>query len=159
MQRDDNAKNDHHEQEELGEEEARESTKFARHEEDSQARSAGGPRLVKGEDAAVEGLDRRRGPGRRLSESLKAAEEGQLTSEQFLFVMAINSFKQANKVHYPAWTDVLEVIRLLGYRKTQESELKLRNAVDWTEEASAPTGVRPERWMAWGKIDKSRKAA
>lgn len=105
------------------------------------------------EELDVEGLDRRRGPGRRLSESLKSAEEGQLTPEQFLFVMAINSFKQANKVHYPAWTDVLEVIRLLGYRKTQSSELKIRNAVDWSEEANAPTGVRPERWVAWGKLD------
>ena len=126
------------------------SKKFARHGLDTEVGSA----APDGEDLLdVEGLDRRRGPGRRLSESLKSAEEGQLTTEQFLFVMAINSFKQANKVHYPAWTDVLEVIRLLGYRKTQSSELNIRNAVDWSEEANSPTGVRPERWVAWGKLN------
>ena len=140
----------------------RESQKFGRHEhrenhEGHENDAKRLPQLERSTEPVVDGLDRRRGPGRRLSESLKAAEEGQLTSEQFLFVMAVNSFKQANKVHYPAWTDVLEVIRLLGYRKTQASELKLRNAMDWTEEANSPTGVRPERWMAWGKIDSTRK--
>ena len=129
------------------------SKKFARQNLDTPVGS-GAP--TSDDELDVEGLDRRRGPGRRLSESLKSAEEGQLTTEQFLFVMAINSFKQANKVHYPAWTDVLEVIRLLGYRKTQSSELKIRNAVDWSEDSTAPTGVRPDRWVAWGKLD-SRK--
>jgi hypothetical protein len=99
---------------------------------------------------------RRRGPGRRLSESLKSAEEGQLNSEQFLFVMAMNSFKQANRVHYPAWSDVLEVIRLLGYRKTMPSELTLRSAADWTEASDTGSGVRTERWKTWGKSDKRR---
>ena len=68
------------------------------------------------EDAeeAVTGLARRRGPGRRRSDFLKSAEEGQLNREQFLFLMAIEEFKRANGRTFPSWTDVLEVIRLLG---------------------------------------------
>lgn len=104
-----------------------------------------------------ESLGRRRGAGRRLSEFLKSAEDGQLTKEQFLFVMAIDAFKKSNRAPYPAWTDVLEVIRLLGYRKTMPSEVEVRSAEDWTENGSNSSGVRPERWQAWGKIDKERK--
>jgi hypothetical protein len=91
------------------------------------------------------GLERRRGAGRRLSDSLKAAEEGELTQEQFLFLMAIDRFKKANDVWYPSWTDVLEVLRLLGYRKTMPSELNLPNAEDWREAPNAPANVRTER--------------
>src|ERR1051325_8754493 len=77
------------------------------------------------------GLERRRGAGRRLSDFSKAAEEGEMTTEQYLFLMAIDAFKKANSKTYPSWTDVLEVIRLLGYRKTMPSEVKLANADDW----------------------------
>lgn len=87
-------------------------------------------------------LDRRRGPGRRLSDYSKAAEEGELTKEQFLFVAAIDAFKRANHKTFPAWTDVLEVIRLLGYRKTQPMELNLPNTEDWSEAPDALSGVR-----------------
>jgi hypothetical protein len=88
------------------------------------------------------GLERRRGPGRRLTDFLKAAEEGEMNQEQFMFLMAIDAFKRSNNVMYPTWTDVLEVVRLLGYRKTMPSELKLGNAEDWTEPANSPTKVR-----------------
>ncbi len=88
------------------------------------------------------GLERRRGPGRRRSDFTKAAEEGEMTREQFLFVMAIDAFKRANNVAFPTWTDVLEVLRLLGYRKTLPSSLNLPNAEDWVERPDAPAGVR-----------------
>lgn len=91
------------------------------------------------------GLDRRRGPGRRLSDFTRAAEEGQMTQEQFLFLMAIDAFKKANAKQFPSWTDVLEVIRLLGYRKTMPMELTLRAAEDWREAPDAPSNVRTER--------------
>ncbi len=93
-------------------------------------------------DGGQTGLERRRGPGRRRSDFTKAAEEGEMTKEQFLFVMAIESFKRANEKTFPTWTDVLEVVRLLGYRKTMPMELKLRNAEDWQESHDAPSGVR-----------------
>lgn len=92
------------------------------------------------------GLERRRGAGRRLSDFGRAAEEGELTSEQYLFVRAIDAFKRANDKTFPTWTDVLEVVRLLGYRKTKRSELNLRGVEDWTEKGDAAAAVRPDGW-------------
>jgi len=73
------------------------------------------------------GLERRRGPGRRLSDDRRAAEEGEMTPHQFEFVMAIETYKKVNKRMYPTWTEVLEVIQQLGYRKVAEREIKLEN--------------------------------
>ena len=65
-----------------------------------------------------------------------------MTGEQFMFVQAIDAFKRANGKSFPTWTDVLEVIRRLGYRKTMPSELQLGSKVeDWTERANSPTGL------------------
>ncbi len=94
----------------------------------------------------VTGAERARGPGRRLSEFTKSAEEGEMTTEQFLFLMAIDAFKKSNDRMFPTWTDVLEVVRLLGYRKTMPSELNLANADDWRERPDTPSNVRPQRW-------------
>ncbi|QYK47091.1 MAG: hypothetical protein KF838_09885 [Phycisphaeraceae bacterium] len=102
------------------------------------------------------GLERRRGPGRRLSDFTRSAEEGELTSEQFLFVMAIEAFKRSNDRMFPTWCDVLEVVRLLGYRKTMPSELNLRNAEDWRESPLTPSNVRAPRWNENGKVDAER---
>jgi hypothetical protein len=99
---------------------------------------------------APSGLERRRGAGRRLSDFTKAAEQGEMTQEQFMFLMAIEGFKKANAKMFPSWTDVLEVIRLLGYRKTMKSEIVLANADDWREPADAPAKVRPDRWAERG---------
>jgi hypothetical protein len=92
------------------------------------------------------GLERRRGVGRRLSDFTRSAEEGELTKEQFLFLMAIETFKKSNDKAFPTWTDVLEVVRLLGYRKTMPMEMTLRNAEDWREAHNAPSNVRAARW-------------
>jgi hypothetical protein len=87
-------------------------------------------------------LDRRRGPGRRRTDFLRAAEEGEMNQEQFMFLVAINAFKESNGRTFPTWTDVLEVIRKLGYRKTLPSELNLHNKVeDWTEPQDSDSGV------------------
>ncbi|MBM4007678.1 MAG: hypothetical protein FJ292_09010 [Planctomycetes bacterium] len=87
-------------------------------------------------------LERRRGPGRRLTDFVKSAEEGEMNKEQFLFLLAIEAFKRVNHKTFPTWTDVLEIIRKLGYRKTMRSELQLgARANDWTEKADAPAGV------------------
>ncbi len=87
-------------------------------------------------------LERRRGPGRRRTDFMRAAEEGEMTQEQFMFVMAIDSFKRVNGLTFPTWTEVLEVIRKLGYRKIMSSELNLGSRVeDWTERPDAPSGV------------------
>jgi hypothetical protein len=90
-------------------------------------------------------LERRRGPGRRRTDFMKSAEEGEMSQEQFMFIMAIDAFKRVNGKTFPTWTDVLEVIRKLGYRKTMPTELNLgRRVEDWTERADAPCGVFKE---------------
>jgi hypothetical protein len=68
------------------------------------------------------GLDRRRGPGRRRSDERKSAEEGEMSDEQFEFVMAIDEYKRKNARPFPSWTEVLEVIKALGYRKVAEPQ-------------------------------------
>ena len=68
------------------------------------------------------GLDRRRGPGRRRSEERRSAEEGEMTDEQFDFIMAINEYKRANKRPFPSWTEVLDIMRALGYRKVADPQ-------------------------------------
>lgn len=103
------------------------------------------------------GLERRRGAGRRLSDFTKGAEEGELSEEQFLFLMAVEEFKRANGKTFPSWTDVLEVVRLLGYRKTMPSEVHLTNAADWREPPNAPANVRPQRWAE--RFQDGQKAA
>jgi len=89
------------------------------------------------------GLERRRGPGRRRSDFMKAAEEGEMTHEQFLFIKAIDAYKRVNDKPFPTWTEVLEVIRKLGYRKTAGSELQLDAVDDWSEPADAPAFPPP----------------
>ena len=68
------------------------------------------------------GLDRRRGPGRRRSDERRSAEEGQMSDEQFEFLMAIDEYKRRNTRPFPTWTEVLEVIKALGYRKVAEPQ-------------------------------------
>lgn len=68
------------------------------------------------------GLDRQRGPGRRRSDERKSAEEGQMSDEQFEFLMAVDEYKRTNARPFPTWTEVLEVIKALGYRKVTEPQ-------------------------------------
>ncbi len=68
-----------------------------------------------------------------------------MTKEQFLFLMAVEQFKKSNALTFPTWTDVLEIVRLLGYRKTMPMEVKLTSAEDWREPFDAPSNVRTSR--------------
>jgi hypothetical protein len=89
----------------------------------------GGPerRVAAGDRRGETGLERRRGPGRRRSDDRKAAEEGEMTNEQFEFCMAIETYKKVNKKMFPTWTEVLEVITQLGYRKVLSRNIHLEN--------------------------------
>ncbi|MCC6421853.1 MAG: hypothetical protein IT447_00060 [Phycisphaerales bacterium] len=73
------------------------------------------------------GLERGRGPGHRLPEERRSAEEGEMNIAQFEFIMAIEAYKKANKRMYPTWTEILEVIHQLGYRKVEPRQVKLDN--------------------------------
>lgn len=92
--------------------------------------------------ASPTNLERRRGPGRRLTDFVKSAEEGEMSREQYTFLLAIDAFKRVNHKTFPSWTDVLEVVRKLGYRKTMPSELNLGGKTqDWTEKSDSISGV------------------
>ena len=90
------------------------------------------------------GLDRQRGPGRRRSDERKAAEEGHMSDEQFDFVMAIDEYKRANARPFPTWTEVLEVIKALGYRKVAEPQPLAESKEGQEESASAASCNQPE---------------
>jgi hypothetical protein len=68
------------------------------------------------------GLERHRGPGRRRSDERKSAEEGQMSTEQFEFLMAVDEYKRKNARPFPTWTEVLELVIALGYRKVAEPQ-------------------------------------
>ena len=50
-----------------------------------------------------------------------------MSAEQFEFVMAIETYKKVNKRLFPSWTEVLEVMQQLGYRKVENRQIKLPN--------------------------------
>lgn len=88
------------------------------------------------------GLDRRRGPGRRLTDERKSAEEGQMSDEQFEFLMAIDEYKRKNSRPFPTWTEVLDVIKALGYRKVAEPQsLEQTEKEQKPKEVQAPLGT------------------
>ena len=45
-----------------------------------------------------------------------------MTDEQFEFLMAIDRYKKSNQRPFPTWTEALEVIKALGYRKVAEPQ-------------------------------------
>ena len=45
-----------------------------------------------------------------------------MNDEQFEFLMAMDQYKRANQRPFPTWTEVLEVIRALGYRKVADPQ-------------------------------------
>ena len=88
------------------------------------------------------GLDRRRGPGRRLTDDRKSAEEGQMSDEQFEFLMAIEEYKKKNTRPFPTWTEVLEVIKALGYRRVAEPQsLEKTKKESKEKEVEVPLGT------------------
>ena len=48
-----------------------------------------------------------------------------MSSYQFEFVMAVETYKKVNRRLYPTWTEILEVVRQLGYRKVESRKIKL----------------------------------
>ncbi len=50
-----------------------------------------------------------------------------MNTEQFEFVMAIETYKKVNRRLYPTWTEILEIINQLGYRKVAHRDINLEN--------------------------------
>jgi hypothetical protein len=83
------------------------------------------------------GLERRRGAGVRRNDDRRAAEEGEMTDEQFEFMLAIDTYKRINHRPFPTWTEVLEVVKQLGYRKVAASTIALPNATGRSQSNNA----------------------
>src|SRR5579864_9575776 len=47
-------------------------------------------------------------------------EPGELTADQIEFVKAMDQYKRDNRRPFPTWSEVLEVLRALGYRRVAE---------------------------------------
>ena len=81
-----------------------------------------------------------------LVESQEASLETS-PQEQARFQSAMETFRDVTDIHLPQWTDVLEVIRRMGYRKVQPCGFDLRGRIEeFTERPDAPARVdRTER--------------
>ena len=65
-------------------------------------------------------LKQTRGPGIRRSDTRRSAEQGEMTPEQFDFIQAVNEYKRVNNKPFPTWTEVLDIVHALGYRKIDQ---------------------------------------
>lgn len=95
--------------------------------------------------AAVSQFDRRRGPGRRLTDYRRDAEAGHMNEEQLEFIRAMDEYKRSNARPFPTWTEVLDVLLYLGYRKVAPvGEFKLikgRQTPPRKRKSDAPTSA------------------
>src|SRR3954467_3171300 len=70
-------------------------------------------------------VERRSGKDRRLlGERRRQVDpttcEKDYSDEEIVFMKAMDQYKRANRRPFPTWSEVLEVLRALGYRKTAE---------------------------------------
>src|SRR3954467_608199 len=67
------------------------------------------------------GKDRRQQEGERRRQVDPTTCEKDYSEEEIVFMKAMDQYKRANRRPFPTWSEVLEVIRSLGYRKTEEA--------------------------------------
>ncbi len=85
-------------------------------------RRAGGERRKKNIPVAVErrsGKDRRQ-LGERRRQIDPTTCERDYNDEEIAFMKAMDQYKRDNRRPFPTWSEVLEVLRALGYRKVAE---------------------------------------
>ena len=63
----------------------------------------------------------RRQQGERRRQVDPTTCEKDYSEEEIVFMKAMDQYKRANRRPFPTWSEVLEVIRSLGYRKTEEA--------------------------------------
>jgi hypothetical protein len=83
-------------------------------------RTAGGDRRKRNIPVAVE---RRSGKDRRLERRRQVDPttcERDYTDHEIEFMKAMDQYKRDNRRPFPTWSEVLEVLRALGYRKVAE---------------------------------------
>jgi hypothetical protein len=69
-------------------------------------------------------IDRRSGSDRRQGERRRQIDpttcERDYSEEEIVFMKAMDQYKRDNRRPFPTWSEVLEVLRSLGYRKIAE---------------------------------------
>lgn len=65
------------------------------------------------------GKDRRAEKGERRRQVDPTTCEKDYSDEEIVFMRAMDQYKRANRRPFPTWSEVLEVLRSLGYRKTE----------------------------------------
>jgi hypothetical protein len=65
------------------------------------------------------GKDRRQEKGERRRQVDPTTCERDYSEEEIAFMKAMDLYKRANRRPFPTWSEVLEVIRSLGYRLTE----------------------------------------
>ena len=65
------------------------------------------------------GKDRRQQGERRRQVDPTTCEKD-YSDEEIIFMKAMDQYKRANRRPFPTWSEVLEVLRALGYRKVAE---------------------------------------
>ena len=63
----------------------------------------------------------RRNQGERRRQVDPTTCEKDYSDEEIIFMKAMDQYKRANRRPFPTWSEVLEVLRSLGYRKTEEA--------------------------------------
>jgi hypothetical protein len=65
------------------------------------------------------GKDRRQGERRRQVDPTTCEKD--YSDEEIIFMKAMDQYKRANRRPFPTWSEVLEVLLSLGYRKTEDA--------------------------------------
>ena len=65
------------------------------------------------------GKDRRQGERRRQVDPTTCEKD--YSDEEIIFMKAMDQYKRSNRRPFPTWSEVLEVLRSLGYRKVEEA--------------------------------------
>ena len=67
------------------------------------------------------GKDRREEKGERRRQIDPTTCERDYTEDEIVFMRAMDQYKRANRRPFPTWSEVLEVLYSLGYRKVAET--------------------------------------
>ena len=67
------------------------------------------------------GKERRQQMGERRRQVDPTTCEKDYSDEEIVFMKAMDQYKRANRRPFPTWSEVLEVLRSLGYRKTENA--------------------------------------
>jgi hypothetical protein len=63
----------------------------------------------------------RRDKGERRRQVDPTTCEKDYSDEEIIFMKAMDQYKRSNRRPFPTWSEVLEVLRSLGYRKTEDA--------------------------------------